>query len=195
MVYLTTEHSLIIIALAALWVTIPAYLPNSAATLLGGGPPMDFGKKFRDGRRILGDGKSWRGFVGGSLVGILIGLIQIIAIYPFDPDRLWGFGPLPRAFLIISVLAVGSLLGDCLGSFIKRRVGRGRGAKAPGLDQYDFIIGAWILIIIADLNWFLETFIYDKQIIGLIAVIVITPLLHRGVNIIGYKIGAKDVPW
>jgi len=26
-------------------------------------------------------------------------------------------------------------------------------------------------------------------------IIVVTPLLHRGVNIIGYLAGIKDVPW
>jgi CDP-2,3-bis-(O-geranylgeranyl)-sn-glycerol synthase len=29
----------------------------------------------------------------------------------------------------------------------------------------------------------------------LLAVLIITPVLHRGVNIIGYKLGLKKVPW
>ncbi|MCK9308634.1 MAG: CDP-archaeol synthase, partial [Methanoculleus sp.] len=30
--------------LAALWIMIPAYVPNSAAALFGGGTPIDFGR-------------------------------------------------------------------------------------------------------------------------------------------------------
>ena len=54
-----------------LWLFLPAMLPNSAAVLFGRGSTakMDFGKTWR-GKRIFGDGKSWRGFFGGALSGI-----------------------------------------------------------------------------------------------------------------------------
>ncbi|MDD2936323.1 MAG: CDP-archaeol synthase, partial [Candidatus Methanomethylophilaceae archaeon] len=51
--------------LVGLWVFLPAMLPNSAAVVFGGGTKMDFGKSWR-GKRIFGDGKSWRGFFGGA---------------------------------------------------------------------------------------------------------------------------------
>ena len=179
----------------AFWVTIPAYLPNSMAVIFGGGTPMDFGKNYKDGRRILGKGKTWAGFFGGSLAGITIGLIQILIAINFDPDSYWGFGSFPKAFIVIILLSVGAMFGDSLGSFIKRRIGRESGAPVPGLDQYDFLIGAWLLVIIFQFNWFYNTFIDGLNIIALIFIIILTPVLHRVVNIIGYKMGKKDVPW
>ncbi len=44
----------------ALWAMLPAYIPNNAAVLAGGGRPIDGGRTW-GGRRVLGDGKTWRG--------------------------------------------------------------------------------------------------------------------------------------
>ena len=58
------------------WVYVPALLPNTFAPFVGGGTPVDFGKSWK-GKRLLGDGKTWRGFIGGALIGgLLIGLAQ-----------------------------------------------------------------------------------------------------------------------
>jgi CDP-2,3-bis-(O-geranylgeranyl)-sn-glycerol synthase len=176
------------------WLMLPAFLPNSAAVLFGGGLPMDLGKSWR-GRRLLGDGKTWRGFVGGVCAGTSIGLVQLYLAYPFDPKDYWGFGPVPEAILVVFVLALGSLLGDLVSAFIKRRLGLERGAKAPILDQYNFIAGAMLLSLAIVPDWFIGAFVEGEHIISLIAVLVITPILHRGVNIIGYKKGLKKVPW
>ncbi|HUU07508.1 MAG TPA: CDP-archaeol synthase, partial [Thermoplasmata archaeon] len=46
-------------AFAGLWLMLPALIPNPAAVLVGGGTPMDLGRTWR-GRRVLGDGKTWR---------------------------------------------------------------------------------------------------------------------------------------
>ena len=51
------------IILQALWLILPAYVANASAVLVGGGTPVDFGKNWRDGKRILGDGKTWRGLL------------------------------------------------------------------------------------------------------------------------------------
>ena len=50
------------IILQALWLILPAYVANASAVLVGGGTPVDSGKNWKDGKRILGDGKTWRGF-------------------------------------------------------------------------------------------------------------------------------------
>jgi CDP-2,3-bis-(O-geranylgeranyl)-sn-glycerol synthase len=169
-------------------------MANPSAVLFKGKKPMDFGKKFKDGTRVLGDGKTWKGFFGGAFSGIIIGLLQIGIAYPFDANA-WGFGSFPTSLLLISLLAFGAVLGDVLGSFLKRRMGRSRGEKTLGLDQYDFLIGTWILVLIFRMDWFLDHFVIDLHILALLTVIILTPLLHRGVNILGYKLGKKDVPW
>src|SRR4030067_3848270 len=60
----------------ALKFIFPAYCSNAAPVLAGGGVPMDFGKNFLDGKRVLGKNKTWRGFFFGWAIGILVGLVE-----------------------------------------------------------------------------------------------------------------------
>jgi CDP-2,3-bis-(O-geranylgeranyl)-sn-glycerol synthase len=87
------------------------------------------------------------------------------------------------------------MIGDSVGSFVKRRLDLGRGVKAPILDQYNFVIGAIVLAIAFQSGWFFDHYISGNGIYGLILFLIVVPLLHRVVNIIGYKLGKKDVPW
>jgi len=183
-------------ALQGLWLMVPAYLPNSAAAYFGGGRPVDFGKNWRDGRRILGDGKTWRGTIAGTTAGIVIGLIQIALLYPFHTDVLGSFGEdALQVAAVLFCLSFGSLFGDALGSFIKRRLDIPKGAKAPILDQYDFVIGAFILLALFQWNWLFDNFLNGLHIIALFTMLGATWFLHRAVNIVGYKMGKKEVPW
>lgn len=181
-------------ALAGVWLMLPALIPNSAAVLWGGGGPMDFGRSWK-GRRILGDGKTWRGFFGGALTGTLFGVLQIALASSLGKEQTWGFGEWPDALAVVLVLSFGSMIGDSTGSFIKRRFDIGRGAKAPILDQYNFIVAAILLALLFFPNWFLDHYIRGDGILALLLLLVLVPLLHRSANIIGYKMGKKNVPW
>ncbi len=165
---------------------LPAYVPNSAAAALGGGNPIDCNRTWRDGRRLLGDGKTIRGFFGGVAVGCIVGMIQIMlqGISPFS--LLPSLTPLP-----VILLATGALVGDMVKSFFKRRAGIERGGAWPFVDQYDFVAGALLFLLAGDPAFALT----HITIPIIIVILVITPVLHRVVNIIGYKIGVKDVPW
>ncbi len=144
----------------------------------------------------MGDGKTWTGLIGGISAGVGLGVIQMMIAASFgDKGGLWGFGSLPNALGIILALAVGSLMGDLAGSFIKRRLDLGRGAKAPILDQYNFIGGALIAVALLFPSWFMSSFINGVSILALLTVLIVTPILHRSVNIIGYRMGLKKVPW
>ena len=66
-----------------LWIMMPAYLANTIAVLTGGKYPIDQGRIHSDGNRILGDGKTWSGLVGGTLGGVFIGFLQL-----FDTRRI-----------------------------------------------------------------------------------------------------------
>jgi CDP-2,3-bis-(O-geranylgeranyl)-sn-glycerol synthase len=191
---ITLPMDIPLILIQALWFMIPAYVANPAAVLFGGGKPMDFGLRLKDGQRLLGDGKTWRGFAGGIFSGMLIGGIQHVSVWLVGEND-FLFGSSPQAVLPLFLLPCGALLGDILGSFIKRRVGMARGAKTPGLDQYDFLIGVVLLLLVFQTEWFLKHYVLDYFFIGLIFIIFITPPLHRAVNILGYKLGRKDVPW
>lgn len=79
--------------------------------------PLDGGATFMDGRPVLGKSKTYRG-LAFSLVGTVLAADVL--------GMPWEIG------LMIGGLA---MTGDCLSSFIKRRLGYDSGAMALGLDQ------------------------------------------------------------
>ncbi len=192
--YIMDALGAIKIMIIGLWVFLPAMLPNSAAVVFGGGTKIDFGKSWR-GKRIFGDGKSWRGFFGGALSGIALGLILMGISHPFDPVNHWGFGSFSQGVVLITTLAFGAVLGDLAGAFIKRRLGLERGVKAPVLDQYDFVAGAFLLTALFNFNWVFETYFAGWNILAFVFLLLIMFGLHRAANIIGYKMGLKKEPW
>ncbi len=172
----------------ALWAMLPAYVPNNAAVLLGGGPPIDGGREWR-GRRLLGDGKTWRGTAAGIAVGLAVAL-SLNAVQPTLVAAL-GFGlpVFPRRVAL--ALAAGAMLGDILASFLKRRTGRDRGASFPVLDQLDFVVVALVLTALVAPAWFTEVFTLPRLVIVLLA----TPLLHLSTNAGAYVLGLKEEPY
>lgn len=152
--------------LSAIYFFLPAYAANICACLLGHGRPVDLGKNFIDGRRILGDGVTIRGSAIGIVSGSILGLFN---------EKLF------LAFLLSS----GAIAGDAAGSFIKRRLGMPRGAPAPLLDQLNFVVGAL----------FFASFAVEIPLQTVIILFVITPIGHLAVNKTGYLLKLKDVPW
>ncbi|MEM3342604.1 MAG: CDP-archaeol synthase, partial [Thermoplasmata archaeon] len=74
----------------------------------------------------------------------------------------------------------------------KRMAGIDRGQKSPlGMDMYDFLIGMLVLPLIFFWSWWINIF----TIWHILWLMIFTPLVHRGSNIIGYLIGIKQVPW
>jgi CDP-2,3-bis-(O-geranylgeranyl)-sn-glycerol synthase len=51
------------------------------------------------------------------------------------------------------------------------------------------------MVLIFQPSWFVGHYLEGNGFFGLILFLIVVPLLHRGVNIIGYKMGKKDVPW
>lgn len=160
---------------AAFWFLVPAYIANSSAVVLGGKTPMDFGRKFPDGKEIFGSHKTWRGFFGAIGSGILWGLIQNL-IAP-------GSFPWP----VLVALPAGAMTGDLVKSFFKRRIDIAPGKSFPVADQFDFLLGAWLFAWVADPGWFGRIFAPATMV----AALVLTPLLHVGVNRIGYLVKLK----
>jgi CDP-2,3-bis-(O-geranylgeranyl)-sn-glycerol synthase len=174
--------------LVAFWTMLPAYVPNNAAVLFGGGPPIDGGRTWR-GRRLLGDGKTWR----GTIVGVLVGTLLAALLNLVQPAVVGVLGVALPEFPLAAMLALptGALLGDILASFLKRRTGRERGAAFPLLDQLDFVFVALVLTAVVAPGWFAATFTLDV----VLAVFVLTPILHVGTNVLAYWLGFKNEPW
>ena len=182
------------IIVAGILLFVPAMVPNSAAVVLGGGTKMDFGRTWR-GKRIFGDGKSWRGFFGGALSGIAMGLVIIAVSMLWDCSGTWAYGEFYSNIGVIACLAFGAVLGDLTGAFIKRRLGMERGQKAPILDQYDFVAGAFLVTALFFPDWVYSNYIEGWHIAALIFILVIMFVIHRLVNIVGYRLGLKKEPW
>jgi len=172
--------------LTALWAMLPAYLPNNVAVVAGGGRPIDGGRTW-GGRRLLGDGKTWRGTVAGIATGAALALL-LDALAPVEV-----LGVALPGFPIAAALALpaGAMLGDVAASFLKRRTGRERGAAFPGVDQLDFVAGALALAAVLAPAW--VGAVFTPRV--LVAVVVATPVLHVGTNVVGYALGLKSEPW
>jgi len=155
----------------ALKFIFPAYCANAVPVIVGGGSPLDLGKKFFDGKPIFGKNKTFRGFFFGLAIGVSVGLVESI---------LFGY---PLLFSVFSPL--GALMGDLAGAFLKRRLGIAPGGLLPIIDQIDFVIGAILFSLpLTMMSWDLA-----------LAVIIITPPIHLFTNFLAYKLKLKNNPW
>ena len=79
--------------------------------------PVDGGRRWRDGRPVLGESKTWRGLAAAiaatSAAAPLLGLTVTVGL----------------------LAGAGAMLGDLFSSFAKRRMGIESSGFAPGLDQ------------------------------------------------------------
>jgi len=176
------------VVMTAFWLMLPAYIPNNAAVLAGGGRPIDGGRTLGE-RRLLGDGKTWRGLFGGWLAGLVVALV-LTATAPDGSERL-GVDLPEFPFAVALLFPLGAMAGDIGASFLKRRTGRERGAPFPGVDQLDFVAGSLLFALAAAPAWFLDTLTPGV----LVVVLVVTPVLHVLANTLAYLLGLKDEPY
>ena len=171
-----------------IWLILPAFAANGLAPLAGrlrATHPIDGGRKLEK-ERVFGDGKTWEGLGLGVFVAVIVSLIQMGA-QPFLP---WSLSPVALAIVPMGpvlglLLGLGAMLGDLVGSFLKRRFRIPRGKPAPLLDQEDFLVGSLVLASLAvavSLRWW-------------ILLLVITPIIHWVANLIGYVVRVKREPW
>jgi CDP-2,3-bis-(O-geranylgeranyl)-sn-glycerol synthase len=153
---------------------IPAMFANATPVVARGRRPIDGGLRFIDGRRLLGDGKTWEGLIAGLAAGVTVALLLAIAL-----DNI-------LVAYVGTLTSIGAMAGDIAASFIKRRLGMERGAPAPVLDQLNFYIGAIAVLLIAG---------YTITPTMFITLAVISGLAHITANMIAYKLKLKNVPW
>ncbi len=199
---MVSAKDLVAIILLMLWYSTPAYVANGLAVILGkNSRPIDNYKVFIDGRRILGDGKTIGGFIGGTMIGFLAAIIQLpfrsfILSFALETAIREGISTtvichIPdliatnsfSAFLLRGfLLSSGAMLGDVIGSFIKRRLGLERGAPCIPLDQLDFIIFALLL----------ASLVTPIPLQYMLIFLAATFVAHIIANFIAYKLGVKD---
>jgi CDP-2,3-bis-(O-geranylgeranyl)-sn-glycerol synthase len=184
-------------AIAVLWLLLPAYAANALATLPRGyGPKMDGGRTWaRDGRPVLGPSKSWSGFLFGGFVAMPICLLEawLILIAPPNLELVPKLAPtVLDALPLAALLTFGAMVGDALGSFVKRRLGRPSGARTILLDQMPFVLVPIAVGLVAYPSLFLGVF---ASWTGVLWLLVYTLGLHTVFNWVGFKVGLKKVPW
>ena len=163
---------------------LPAYMCNSFASLskfLGvWSTPVDFGKKLKDGKRIFGDHKTWRGLFFGILFGAATGVV----IWYLCEEKYAIFTSYP--WYIGIPMSIGDHVADLFGSFIKRRIGIKSGGAFPPYDQ-----GSWIVLGLV----FSFPFIWNEVNLWFyfVTLTIMTPLIHFIVNIVAYWLKLKDV--
>ena len=165
---------LLILIGEALIFIFPAYCANAVPVLAGGGSPMDFGRNFLDGRRIFGNNKTYRGFFFGWVVGILVGLAEVLI-----------FGSISYGVVFSILIPLGALCGDLAGAFLKRRLDIAPGGLLPIVDQVNFVVGALLFSLPLNIvTWQLA-----------VTVLVITPPIHLFTNFLAFKLKLKSNPW
>lgn len=166
--------------LQAFWLIAPAYAANAFPPLVKGSHPVDLGKSLGN-KRIFGDGKTIEGTIAGVLFGVLIGFVQILGQNTLPTE----LGLTKMDFPLVFLLSSGAILGDMLGSFIKRRLNIPRGYPAFPLDQLDFLVMALVFSSVAA----------HVSIYHAIILVSLTPLIHWIANLIGYYTKVKKTPW
>ncbi len=157
---------------AALYIIVPTYCANGAPVIFGGGRPIDLGRSLSDGQRIFGDNKTVQGFLGGLVVGAVVG---VFGAYLFSKN-----------LLMVSVLAsLGALLGDLAGAFLKRRLKIKPGRPLPVVDQLDFVLGALILVFP----------LHDVTLGAAAIMLFVTPPIHLLANVGAYFLRLKSTYW
>jgi CDP-2,3-bis-(O-geranylgeranyl)-sn-glycerol synthase len=192
------------VLIQAFWIVIPIYVANASAVIVGGGGPIDFGKNWKDGRRILGDGKTWRGLLAGTFLGMTAGFGLVVAAEYISSSEyaylgLTDFEGFPMMILILFSLCFGALFGDIIESFVKRRVGKERGQDWIPFDQLDFLVGALVfsflmseLLYLLDLTYHHHWFFHSITIWHILILFIVTPFVHFIANVLFRKTQKKS---
>jgi hypothetical protein len=152
--------------------------------------PLDGGRTLR-GRRVLGDNKTWRGFVmmvpaTGASFALLA---MVLAAAPVTFSGLWPLSPGPYG-LVGLWAGLGFMAGELPNSFLKRQLGIPAGAAASGplarplfflIDHMDSALGALLaLALVVSVPW--RTWLY---------VAAVAPALHGAFSLLVYQLGGK----
>jgi CDP-2,3-bis-(O-geranylgeranyl)-sn-glycerol synthase len=179
---LIIEYSLPLVFLS------PAYAANASPLFLSGLlkklHPLDLNKKFFDGQRILGDGKTIEGTAFGFLVGIIY-----FSIFLFV-DKSLNILHLYHSYLEGLLIVSGALIGDIIGSFVKRRLKMKQGDMLPVFDQVGFVVFAYVFYL----------FVFPPPLnlppMGFIVYVsLITFFVHILTNLAAFKFGLKYAPY
>ena len=157
--------------------------------------PVDAGITLRDGKRLFGDNKTWKGFISMPLGGLVgFGLNSVLGDYS---DTVYNLtivghesgGIAKNAWIFGAFLGLGYVVAELPNSFIKRRIDIAPGANKKGLtgrlflviDQIDSSIGCAIAMAI----------VLPLTSLDVVVLAVIGGVIHYVANISLYFVGLK----
>jgi len=142
-------NEMVLFALQCFYLMLPAYMSNMAPVFMRRAfrfmaAPLDFNKTIK-GKPILGKNKTFRGVFFGTLFGILMALLQFY-IYRYEFFRQLSFFDYSNWLLFGFLMGFGTIIGDSIKSFFKRRMGVEPGQRFMPFDQIDFVLGGLIFV-------------------------------------------------
>lgn len=150
----------------AIFFVLPAMIANASPIIYGGGTPI--------AKNIFGKNKTIIGFIAGVGGGVFCALMLfILTIWPFDFYVSIYLGLL-QGFV--------AMLGDLVGSFVKRQLKIVEGDELIILDQLGFMAFALML----------SNSIIKLNTGQIIFVFFVTFLLHKATNVIAFVLKLKD---
>ncbi len=159
---------------AALWLYLPAFVANATPVFVG-----KFSRlapyRFPLWQAGLGANKSSLGFAAAVVVGTFAGYLQA-ALTPWTDD-LWTW------LAWSALISFGAMLGDCVKSYAKRRIGIAPGGPWPVIDGIDYVVGALV--------FGLPLFVPAWQVA--LALLVAGPIFSLLANMFSYSVGWKKV--
>jgi len=152
--------------------------------------PMDQNKKFDDGKRIFGDNKTWKGFIGMIVFAIISTVIWGLLCNQFHTFYTYNYIYRYHENSILYNTSIGFFLGlayallELPNSFLKRRMNISPGKSVKGvkgmffifLDQADSIFGC--VLVIAIVYPMSISFYFVYVLLGAMTHIVLNMLLY-----------------
>ena len=144
--------------------------------------PVDGGRTVR-GRRLFGDNKTWRGFIG---------MVPACAVafaawsFAFDP---WGLG-LPAYAALGALCGLGFMAGELPNSFVKRQLDVPPGEAPRGplgrrvgwvVDRFDSLLGGLVAIAL----------VVPMSLAVWIGCLAVGPVVHAALSFALYRAGVK----
>lgn len=179
-------------AISCLYFFLPAYFANMVPPLAKKAKifeflakPVDFNLKFL-GKPILGANKTWRGVTCAFFVGFFVAIFQrfLFEFQFFKEISLVDYSKI-NIIVFATLISLGTIFGDLLFSFVKRRLGLLPGAPFLPFDQTNYVIGCAL---------FLQPYL-KLDILVWIFLFFATFFLHIIFNRLGYLLGIHKAKW
>ena len=174
-----------------IWCKLPALKKISV--------PIDNGKTLKDGNRLFGDNKTWKGLIGYIIFGMICTMLWGIVCGNTPYLRQHNYFYANHAGGVIYNLIIGFLLGlfyalfELPNSFIKRRLGIKEGKPPKGiakfvfifLDQADSIFGCVMVL----------SFVYPMTALFYFGCVLLGAATHIVINILLYLARLRKNPF